>query len=42
MRKIIVFNFVSVDGHFAGSEGEIDWHNYDEEMGEYSLEQLNH
>src|SRR6516162_2618180 len=40
MRKIIVFNFVSVDGHFAGSEGEIDWHNYDEEMGEYSLEQL--
>ena len=40
MRKIIVFNFVSVDGHFAGSEGEIDWHNYDEEMGAYSVEQL--
>jgi dihydrofolate reductase len=40
MRKIIVFNLVSVDGHFAGANGEIDWHNYDEEMGEYSVEQL--
>jgi dihydrofolate reductase len=40
MRKIIVFNFVSVDGHFAGLEGEIDWHNYDDEMGAYSVEQM--
>ena len=40
MRKIIVFNFVSVDGHFADSEGEIAWHNYDDEMGAYSREQL--
>jgi dihydrofolate reductase len=40
MRKIIVFNFVSVDGHFADSEGEIEWHNYDDEMGAYSIEQL--
>ena len=40
MRKIIVFNFVSVDGHFADSKGEIEWHNYDDEMGAYSIEQL--
>jgi dihydrofolate reductase len=40
MRKIIVFNLVSVDGHFAGAKGEIEWHNYDEEMGAYSVEQL--
>ncbi len=40
MRKIIVFNLVTVDGFFAGPKGEIDWHNYDEEMGAYSVEQL--
>ncbi len=40
MRKIIMFNFVSVDGHFADAEGELGWHTYDEEMGAYSLEQL--
>ncbi|HET7629459.1 MAG TPA: hypothetical protein VFK44_13880 [Bacillales bacterium] len=25
MRKIVVFNSVSVDGYFAGPHGEIDW-----------------
>jgi dihydrofolate reductase len=40
MRKIIVFDLVTVDGFFAGPNGEIDWHNYDDEMGEYSVEQL--
>jgi dihydrofolate reductase len=40
MRKIIVFNLVTVDGLFAGPNGEIDWHNYDDEMGAYSVEQL--
>ena len=25
MRKITVFNFVTVDGFFAGPDGEIDW-----------------
>ena len=40
MRKIVMFNFVSVDGHFADTNGEIDWHNYDEEMGTHSIEQL--
>jgi dihydrofolate reductase len=40
MRKIIAFNLVTVDGLFAGPNGEIDWHNYDDEMGTHSLEQL--
>jgi dihydrofolate reductase len=35
-----VFNLVTLDGFFAGPNGEIDWHNYDEEMGGYSIEQL--
>lgn len=40
MRKIFVFNFVTVDGFFAGSSGDIDWHNYDDEMGAHSAEQM--
>ena len=40
MRKIIVFNLITVDGYFAGPKGEIDWHNYDEEMGAFSIEQM--
>ena len=40
MRKIIVFNLVTVDGFFAGPNGEIDWHNYDTETGAYSMEQM--
>lgn len=40
MRKIIVFNLVTVDGFFAGPNGEIEWHNYDDEMGAYSLKQM--
>jgi dihydrofolate reductase len=40
MRKIIAFNLVTIDGFFAGPNGEIDWHNYDDEMGMYSIEQM--
>ena len=40
MRKIIAYDLVTVDGLFAGPNGEIDWHNYDDEMGTYSVEQL--
>lgn len=37
MRKLIVANMVTVDGFFAGPNGEIDWHNVDEEFNEYAL-----
>jgi len=40
MRKIIVFNLVTVDGYFAGPNGELDWHNYDAEMSAFSTEQM--
>ena len=40
MRKIVVFDLVTVDGFFAGPSGEIDWHNYDDEMGAYSILQM--
>ena len=38
MRKIVVFNLVSLDGYFAGSEGEIDWHNVDDEFNKFAIE----
>jgi dihydrofolate reductase len=38
MRKIIVSNYVSLDGFFAGPNGEIDWFVWDEETAQYSRE----
>jgi dihydrofolate reductase len=40
MRKIILFNMISLDGFFAGPNGEIDWHNVDAEFNEFAIEQL--
>ncbi|MFI6472888.1 dihydrofolate reductase family protein [Streptomyces sp. NPDC050516] len=40
MRKIILPMSVSLDGFFAGSEGEIDWHMVDDELHGYVNEQL--
>jgi len=40
MRKIIVFNMVSVDGFFAGVDGNLDWHNVDDEFNKFVIEQL--
>jgi len=39
MRKIIVFNLVSIDGYFAGINGDIDWHNVDDEFNKFGIEQ---
>ncbi len=41
MRKIIYYNLVSLDGFFAGPNGEIDWHRVDEEFNQYAIEFLN-
>ena len=34
MRRLTVFNLVSLDGYFAGPGGDISWHNVDEEFQE--------
>lgn len=39
MRKIIVFNLVTVDGFFAGEDGNIDWHMVDDEFNDFAVEQ---
>lgn len=40
MRKVIFQMMVSLDGFFEGPNGEIDWHNVDEEFNEYSADLL--
>ena len=41
MRKVILFNMMTLDGDFSGPKGEIDWHNVDEEFNEFAIDQLN-
>jgi dihydrofolate reductase len=40
MRKLIMFNLITLDGLFAGPNGEIDWHNVDDEFHEFAINQL--
>lgn len=40
MRKIIIFNMVSLDGYFEGPNRMIDWHNVDGEFNDFAIEQL--
>ncbi len=32
MRRLTVFNLVTLDGYFAGPGGDISWHMVDEEF----------
>lgn len=42
MRKLYLFNFVTLDGFFEGAgKWELDWHNVDEEFQEFAIGQLN-
>ncbi len=41
MRKLIMFNLITLDGFFEGPNREIDWHRVDNEFNDYSIEQLN-
>jgi dihydrofolate reductase len=42
MRKVIMFNLITVDGYFEGpNKWDISWHQVDSEFNEFSIEQLN-
>jgi dihydrofolate reductase len=41
MRKLFVFNLVSLDGYFEGPGKDISWHNVDAEFNEYAVDMLN-
>lgn len=40
-RKIILFNLITVDGFFEGLDGDISWHQVDDEFNESAIKQLN-
>lgn len=40
MSKVIHQMMVTLDGYFAGPNGEVDWHNVDEEFNEYAVDLL--
>ncbi len=40
MRKLFVFNMVTLDGFFEGPNQDISWHNVDAEFNEFAEEQL--
>ena len=40
MRKVILFNMVSVDGLFEGPNRDINWHTVDEEFNQFAIKQL--
>src|SRR5512136_962450 len=41
MQKLSVFNLITVDGYFAGPNGDISWHRADEEFQEYAEKNSN-
>jgi dihydrofolate reductase len=41
MRKLFVFNLVTLDGYFEGPNRDISWHNVDAEFNEYAIPMLN-
>lgn len=43
MRKAIMFNLITVDGFFEGTnQWDLSWHQVDQEFNEFSIEQLGH
>lgn len=41
MRKVTLFNFITLDGFFEDENRSIEWHNVDDEFNEFAIEQLN-
>jgi dihydrofolate reductase len=41
MRKVFLFNMVTLDGFFEGPNQDLSWHNVDEEFNEFAIRQLN-
>jgi dihydrofolate reductase len=41
VRKLSVFNFVTLNGYFEGPKGSVHWHRHGAEENEYASENLN-
>lgn len=40
VRKLFVFDFVTLDGYFEGPNHDLSWHNVDAEFQQFAIEQL--
>jgi dihydrofolate reductase len=40
MRKVVMVNLVSINGFFAGSDGNLDWHVVDDEFNRAAVEMI--
>jgi dihydrofolate reductase len=40
MRRMVVFNFATLNGYFEGPKRDISWHPHDAEGDEYAVEML--
>ena len=40
MRKVFLFDMISLDGFFEGPDRDINWHLVDDEFNEFAIEQL--
>lgn len=40
MRKIIMFNMITLDGFFEGPNSDISWHHVDDEFNQFASDQL--
>ena len=40
MRKVFLFNMITLDGFFEGPNQDISWHNVDDEFNEFAIAQL--
>ncbi len=40
MRRLFMFNMVTLDGFFEGPDRQIDWHTVDREFNDFAVEQL--
>jgi dihydrofolate reductase len=40
MRKVFLFDMVTLDGFFEGPDQDISWHNVDDEFNEFAMNQL--
>lgn len=40
MRKVIAFNFITLNGYYKGPKGDISWHRHGEEENEYAARGL--
>ena len=40
MRKVIMFNLMTIDGFFEGANHDISWHNVDAEFNDYAINEM--